>query len=230
MSTEEFSVEFDILYNNIQSSQAPGLNLLQKSIALTQGKEDVVKSLYSGKAGPYEANEEVTEYLRKLTKQQDYTIEGTGYEQQFNFGMPEDCWYIIYEQAAVKYDGCDSTEYALVKAMSHNEFAKAMDNPFRKPDRRNVIRMLINDDIQIFCDKNIKLEGYTCRYLSQPNKIWLKNFTAGEAPTEWVWNESTNPYGLLWSDYQKNACPDIPESLHRAILVKAVAIAKSAWA
>ena len=71
MSVDEFSVEFDILYNNIQSSQAPGLNLLQKSIALTQAKEDVVKQLYSGNSGPYESSEEVTQYLRMLTKQID---------------------------------------------------------------------------------------------------------------------------------------------------------------
>lgn len=227
MSVDEFSVEFDILYNNIQSSQAPGLNLLQKSIALTQAKEDVVKQLYSGGAGPYESSEEVTQYLRMLTKQIDYSVEGDDV-QQFNFELPDDLWYIVYEQAAIRLKECDADEYALVKAMSHNEFAKAMDNPFRKPDRRSVIRLLIDKDAQLFCDESVELKGYSMRYLSQPSKIYLAPFnTTGQptAPTEWTW-----PTGEDWNEYKDNACPDIPESLHRAILVKAVAIAKSAWA
>ena len=227
MSVDEFSVEFDILYNNIQSSQAPGLNLLQKSIALTQAKEDVVKQLYSGGAGPYESSEEVTQYLRMLTKQIDYSVEGEDV-QQFNFELPDDIWYIVYEQAAIRLKECDADEYALVKAMSHNEFAKAMDNPFRKPDRRSVIRLLIDKDAQLFCDESVELKGYSMRYLSQPSKIYLAQFNvAGQptAPAEWTW-----PTGEDWNEYKDNACPDIPESLHRAILVKAVAIAKSAWA
>lgn len=236
MSVDEFSVEFDILYNNIQSSQAPGLNLLQKSIALTQAKEDVVKQLYSGGAGPYESSEEVTQYLRMLTKQIDYSVEGEDV-QQFNFELPEDLWYIVYEQAAIRLKECNADEYALVKAMSHNEFAKAMDNPFRKPDRRSVIRLLIDKDAQLFCDESVELKGYSMRYLSQPSKIYLKDFTETDAPAEWKWDDQQlNPFydgsetDKGWSNYKVNACPDIPESLHRAILVKAVAIAKSAWA
>lgn len=235
MSTDEFGVEFDILYDNIQSSNAPGLNLLQKSIFLTQGKEDVVKQFYSGNAGPYEANEEATQYLRSLTKQKTYIIaDGNTEGTQYNFAIPDDCWFIIYEQAELKHKNCEDTEFAAVKAMTHNEFAKAMDNPFRRPDRRGVIRLTIEDYLQLYVDSDTVLKGYTIRYLSKPSKIYLKAFsTEAEAPSEWFWSNS--PYfdsektNNGWDDYSSNACPDIPESLHRTILIKAVQLAKAVW-
>ena len=36
MTLQEFDLEFDALYNNISSNQAPGLNSYEKSIFLTQ--------------------------------------------------------------------------------------------------------------------------------------------------------------------------------------------------
>lgn len=35
MTPDEFSNEFDILYNNIMSNKAPGLNVYEKSVFLT---------------------------------------------------------------------------------------------------------------------------------------------------------------------------------------------------
>lgn len=36
MTLQEFSDEFDVLYNNITSNQAPGLNEYEKSVFLTK--------------------------------------------------------------------------------------------------------------------------------------------------------------------------------------------------
>lgn len=36
MSTQEFSNEFDVLYNNIMSNAAPGLDGYEKSVFLTK--------------------------------------------------------------------------------------------------------------------------------------------------------------------------------------------------
>ena len=49
MTTQEFSPEFDLLYNNISSNQAPGLTEYEKSIFLTQAQEEIALGLYGGK-------------------------------------------------------------------------------------------------------------------------------------------------------------------------------------
>lgn len=50
MTNEEFSNEFDILYNNIMSNQAPGLDEYEKSVFLTKAQEDIVKAYFSAKS------------------------------------------------------------------------------------------------------------------------------------------------------------------------------------
>ena len=41
MTIQEFSNEFDILYNNSMSNAAPGLNEYEKSVFLTQAQESL---------------------------------------------------------------------------------------------------------------------------------------------------------------------------------------------
>lgn len=49
MTTKEFSNEFDVLYNNITSNQAPGLDEYEKSVFLTKAQDEVVKSYFNPK-------------------------------------------------------------------------------------------------------------------------------------------------------------------------------------
>lgn len=47
MTNEEFSNEFDILYNNITSNQAPGLDEYEKSVFLTKAQDEIIKSYFN---------------------------------------------------------------------------------------------------------------------------------------------------------------------------------------
>ena len=61
MTPKEFSNEFDLLYNNISSNAAPGLNEYEKSLFLTQAQEDFIIGVYTGKLSdgtPYEGTDE----------------------------------------------------------------------------------------------------------------------------------------------------------------------------
>jgi hypothetical protein len=48
MTTKEFKREFDILYNNIMSDQAPSIDAYEKSVFLTKAQEEIVASIYEG--------------------------------------------------------------------------------------------------------------------------------------------------------------------------------------
>ena len=66
----EWSLEFDLLYDNITSHKAPGLTSYEKSVFLTRAEESVVTGLYRGTFGDaFEATEEVLEYLSSLVRQ-----------------------------------------------------------------------------------------------------------------------------------------------------------------
>lgn len=47
MTAEEFSDQFDVLYNNITSNQAPGLTEYEKSVFLTKAQNEIVKNYFT---------------------------------------------------------------------------------------------------------------------------------------------------------------------------------------
>lgn len=49
MTTTEFSNEFDVLYNNAMSNQAPGLDEYEKSVFLTKAQDQLVKDYFNNR-------------------------------------------------------------------------------------------------------------------------------------------------------------------------------------
>ena len=47
----EWSLEFDLLYNNIASDKAPGLTEYEKSVFLSRAEAAVIIALYRGNYG-----------------------------------------------------------------------------------------------------------------------------------------------------------------------------------
>ena len=50
MTIQEFSDQFDVLYNNITSNQAPGLNEYEKSLFLTKAEKEIVKNYFTAQS------------------------------------------------------------------------------------------------------------------------------------------------------------------------------------
>lgn len=79
-NSEDWSLQFDLLYNNISSNQAPGLTEYEKSVFLTQAQEAVILDLYKGTSGDsFETTEEVTRYLSSLVKTHEFDNVSTTY-------------------------------------------------------------------------------------------------------------------------------------------------------
>ena len=50
MTTTEISNQFDLLFNNISSNQAPGLNEYEKSVFLTKAQDEIVKNYFQAES------------------------------------------------------------------------------------------------------------------------------------------------------------------------------------
>jgi hypothetical protein len=53
MTTVEFSSEFDVLYNNIMSNSAPGLDEYEKSVFLTAAQKELVLNHFNLQGNKY---------------------------------------------------------------------------------------------------------------------------------------------------------------------------------
>lgn len=218
MNNIEFSNEFDILYNNIMSNSAPGFNEYEKSVFLTQSQESLVLDIYSGKfnGDSFESTEEVTNYIRDLVKQATITesVEGDGISENSTFfKLPSDVWLITYESVKLNQDslGCKDPN-AIVVPTTQDTFYSTNRNPFRGASYKRVLRLSYTDKVELI--SKYKIDSYTVRYLSKPSPIILDDLTG---------------YGV-----SINGITDITECklnplIHRAILIRAVNLAKEVW-
>ena len=112
MTNKEFSYEFDILYNNIMSNQAPGLDDYEKSVFLTKAQEEIIINYYSGKNAlleSFEKTEEIRRYLDTLVKSKYINVSSAGTEifipkklgteYHADITTDKDVWFIVYEVA-----------------------------------------------------------------------------------------------------------------------------------
>lgn len=216
MTSQEFSIEFDILYNNISSNQAPGLTEYEKSVFLTQAQEALVLDLYKGTAGDsFETTEEVTRYLSTLVK----SFVTTHFEEPINYiGIPEyavqfqlnDLWFITFQSASILVNMVNSRDVLVVPAKQDSLY-KDLQNPFKKPNKNKILA--INEDDKIKLYSEYPITRYVLKYLSKPSPIILSDLESG----------------LSINGVSNVTECSLPESLHRQILLRAVQMAKAVW-
>lgn len=214
MTLQEFSIEFDILYNNISSNQAPGLTEYEKSVFLTQAQEALVLDLYKGTTGDsFETTEEVTRYLSTLVK----SFITTHFENAVNYmGTPEyavqmqlnNLWFITFQSASILVNGINHRDVLVIPAKQDTLY-KDLKNPFKQPNKNKILA--INEDNKIKLYSNYPITRFVLKYLSRPNPIIIDN------------------EGLTIDNQIGPMECQLPESLHRQILLRAVQMAKAVW-
>lgn len=219
MTTIEFSNEFDILYNNIMSNKAPGLNDYEKSVLLTQSQESLILDIYNGQFNEdsFENTEEVKTYISNLVKQVTLSSSsiGDGISKDSKFyQLPNDLWFITYESVILEdlKLGCKSGLEVLVKPVTQDKYFMLNKNPFRRSNERRVLRLTVDSKAELISPYNIK--SYLVRYISKPEPIILEDLT---------------DYGItIGGKTQITECKLNPV-IHRTILNRAVILAKNIW-
>lgn len=228
MTVDEFSREFDILYNNIMSNAAPGIDDYEKSVFLTKAQEELVVAIYEGS---FENSERYRESINSLVTTKLYSSSSIIHNannqllydnNNFNdvlYHFPQDCLFIVYEQM----EDADKN-ILLVIPTTHDAFYRFLKNPFKRPSKNKVFRLntqaaeddsIIGNALEIITSKNVQPEycEYLIRYLRKPQPIILFDDPGGL---------TVNGHDSI-IDYN-NPC-ELPQPLHRLILETAVKMA-----
>lgn len=185
MTTQEFSNEFDVLLNSFSSTGEFGstyspLNLdeYEKSVLLTEAQEEIIKSLYNGtfSGESLESSEELRRSLESLYKT-DYpepVLGKTGIDKNSQFfQLKDDVWFITYESVELlKGAYCNNNPVVKVIPMKQDEWHRSKDNPFKKPNKRKVIRLDNGSNVTELISE-FPIHNYLIRYLSKPTPIIL---------------------------------------------------------
>ena len=229
MTNSEFSNEFDILYNNIMSNQAPGLDAYEKSVFLTKAQEDIVLAYYTGRneSGDYfEGSEEVRQYLYTLVldaKMEPYTKTEQN-KDDYPIGISDDSTFWFYDNDYLfilsEHIKTDSDKKIKVIPVTADEFLKIENNPFRGPSKSRVLRLDISNPTggrvhELVTTETIK--KYIARVLRKPTPIIVGDLGGLSI-------DKVSKY-----DGDDAISCELPDSLHRKIIDRAVLLAKTSF-
>lgn len=152
MTNSEFSNEFDVLYQNITSNQAPGLDEYEKSVFLSKAQDEIVKSYFDPKTNKpqegFDGSEKrqidfsmliVTEKAVESTVQpvQLFPLQHTKV-----FAVPDKILMFINESLTVTRDG--NPTYLTVVPLDYKEYNRLMSKPYKRPLKNQAWRILTN--------------------------------------------------------------------------------------
>ena len=230
MTNQEFSNEFDVLYNNIMSNRAPGLDEYEKSVFLTKAQDEIVKNYFNPKGNKYQEGFDGNE-----KRQIDFSMimRSRGISSGFTDGIfdsrgkvvtiDSDIMMILNEYATVTRaqsvgdtNSISETVRLTIVPINYTEYSRLMSKPFKRPLKWQAWRLLTNDGTikkaEIIVGPNDTLTAYHIRYIKRPQAIILSDL---EGVT--LDNKTT-----------AQEC-ELDPILHQEILQRAVELAKAAY-
>lgn len=240
MTNTELSNEFDVLYNNITSNQAPGLNEYEKSIFLTKAQSQLITEYFNGRTdgvgGGFDGSQKRQYDFSKLILTKELKLQSIDDyvkvdQRSAVYAFPEDYFLSVNE---ILRD--EKYQYNVIP-LGYEEYSRLMMKPYNFPVKRAVWRLFtgeytvstdeLNSETtkvtvaEIIGKPTMTTEGienvkYVLRYIKKPAPIILENLSN---------------YGEEIKIDGKQGVSDceLPEATHHEILERAVTLAKIAW-
>ena len=175
MNTIEFSREFDLLYNNITSNQAPGLNEYEKSVFLTKAQRQIIlesfnvktDSIGEGFDGGQRRQYDFSNLIQTKVRTQifDPTVITIDNRSRL-FEFPND-WLLSINEVVESNTAGDTLS---VTPLNNEEYRKYMSKPYKFP-YRSVAWRLINSGVNSSYTTNNLVYGDNKLQFQIKNKI-----------------------------------------------------------
>lgn len=216
MNTTEFYNEFNLVYNNLASNQAPGLDKYEISVYLTKAQNMLIDSLYKD----FEKSEEARKKLSSIVitaKLQDSMVSGDdhlyGGSKMYNLHN-YDIRYVVNEKIKMSSNAsmCIKEKFVDVQPVLHDEVDRIMRNPFRFNLRR-ALRLDVSvdgDRYHEIISKDNHIDYYQIRYIKNPHPIILEELAS---------------QGLSIDGFNDASSGELDYTLHRQIVEIAAKLA-----
>ena len=234
MTAEEFSDQFDVLYNNITSNQAPGLNEYEKSVFLTKAQNEIVKNYFT----PNSPGNVIQQGFDDSAKRQadfsclmesktcDSGSLPSGYSKlnknSLIYTFPSNVFIVVNEE--VKLSNPSDRQLQVIP-LRYDEYTRLMSKPYKRPAKYQAWRILNYGNYsntnatttryaEIVIHPSETISTYTVRYVRFPKPIIVGDL------------DGLKIEGKTFSD--SPGC-ELDPILHQDILQRAVELAKVAW-
>ena len=224
MSVEEMDNMFDVLYNNVTSNQAPGLNAYEKSVFLTKGQDEILKNYFNPKSkgnttqdgfdGSAKRQVDFSTLIHTWSKESDFDV--PHFDPRDNTQsilLPAEIMFVINEMVTVIRN--TKSVFLPVVPIKFDEYSRLMCKPYKRPLKYQAWRLTNNDSsnsADIIIGPSDTLSKYIIRYVKRPTPIIVSNLD-----------------GLSIEGKEDKLECELDPILHEEILQRAVELAKIAW-
>lgn len=248
MTLQDFSTQFDILWNNVSSNQAPGLNEFEKSVFLTKAQSQLINEYFNnrtdGVGGGFDGTQRRQYDFSSLIKTWSATIhdsiDGIAIDKIDSRSklvkFPEDYFLSVNESVRT-----DKYQYSVL-AISYDEYQRLMLKPYAFPVKRAVWR-LFNSSVESSYSIVGSLDGEptAIKHRIVAELIGKLQSTKSTNIPQFILRYIEKPTPIILDDLRdygedvtieglKDPTPcKLPEETHQEILERAVTLAKIAW-
>ena len=227
MTDTEFLDRFDVLYNNITSNQAAGLNVYEICVFLTKAQDEKIKNYFNPKGNKYgegfDGNQKRQIDFSMITKVHNVSsFTNALYDPRSNSKnatLPTDAMMIINERVTVTRDG--KSVPLTVRPIQFDEYDRYMSKPFMRPVRHQAWRIISGDTnktADLVVGPTDTITEYTARYIRRPKPIIVADLDG----------LTIDGYEYGTGNMKTKGC-ELDPMMHEEILQRAVELAKIAW-
>lgn len=238
----EMRNEFVVLYNNVMSNQAPGLNDYEISVFLTKGQDEILKNYFNPKGNKYQegaddspkrqidfSNLTVIKALDKISPPASY-VKIDPRSQVFEYPMMvqggddyQSIMFALNDYALTDASSTDMVDYITVKAISYQEYQRLMSKPYKWPVHGEAWKLIQKSEdgtvnrkvIEIVCKETIPTKAYFIRFIRKPRPIIVADLGSNS--------------GVSLNGYTVALDCELDTILHEEIVQRAVELAKAAY-
>ena len=227
MTLPEFNTNFDLLYNNIASNQAPGLDEYEKSVFLTNAQLELVKNYFNPKGNKYQEGFDQSPKRQldfsTITDLKVYNItDALPNVVKFNedsivFPYNDNFLFIIQELATVTDSVTGRNKNVNIRSITNVEYMMAMNKPYKYPFKHEGWRIIHTTDdrkLELLLSYRDRLKSYKIRYIKRPTPIILTDLSS---------------LGLTIDGISTPTDCILDESMHAEIVQRAVELAKMSY-
>ena len=256
MTAQEFSSEFDLLYNNVGSAQAPGLTEYEKSVFLTKAQDEKIKNYFTNVQGGNKYQQGIEDSEKRYADFSALLTVATLSPELKSSVTPFDERGIIFKLPDGKDPGSKKvmivitetfktgnlqsesdtpllTSYQVVP-LKFDEYIRLMSKPSSDPLKKQVWKLMGNSEsgngsIEIvphWKDKNNTINKLIIKYIRRPYPIILEDLTSQGLTIEGYVNSGIKQHSSGSTPESNTPCCELAEELHPEILQRAVELAK----
>jgi len=183
LTISEAHTAFKFGLDKFDSLNYPNFLPEEIDLLLNQAQDRFVKQRYgnnNNKQQSFEETQKRTEDLKNIVKNiiiapAANTSENIDNNAQF-VTLPVDHWFTVQERAEISYLDCKEdtvTDKVYVREVQHNDFDLLIGNPFEKPTKHKVLRLMANGKTELIHSSDSTITNYHLRYIKEPVRVNL---------------------------------------------------------